>query len=188
MVIMEIYSLEYWTTGGSSRFENALWRAWAKSRYMLKTIPPENINWLKDSDYNWLYRPLQSSKSSRSALISEPTIALPKHTYLLDKRPILKKQRISEGVLQKLMPALSILKRVGEMHGEEGSASANRTRDCLMIDGQSRTLFAYQIRSKSVRVLLCRSTLWLGGVYTSCVGRVNDTVSASALLLRRLLL
>jgi hypothetical protein len=30
---------------GLSRLENALWRAWAKLNYKLKTIPPEDINW-----------------------------------------------------------------------------------------------------------------------------------------------
>jgi hypothetical protein len=30
---------------GPSRLENALWRVWAKSKYKLKTIPPEDINW-----------------------------------------------------------------------------------------------------------------------------------------------
>ncbi|PVH91223.1 hypothetical protein DM02DRAFT_468692, partial [Periconia macrospinosa] len=49
---------------GRSRFENALWRAWAKSRYKLKTISPEDINWHKDSDYNWLYGPFQSPSNS----------------------------------------------------------------------------------------------------------------------------
>lgn len=135
---------------GSSRFENSLWRAWAKSKYKLKTIPPENINWLKDSDYNRLYGPLQSSKSSRCALISGPTITFLKHTCLLGKKSILKKRSISEVVLQKLMPALPVLKRVGEVHVEHGSASADRTRDCPMVDGAVTDSITYPIQSKSV--------------------------------------
>jgi hypothetical protein len=29
----------------ATRLENASWRAWAKARYKLKTIPPETLNW-----------------------------------------------------------------------------------------------------------------------------------------------
>ncbi|KAL9933977.1 hypothetical protein V8E36_007059 [Tilletia maclaganii] len=40
------------------RLENASWRTWAKQRGKLKTISPETLNWLKDSDVTWLYGPL----------------------------------------------------------------------------------------------------------------------------------
>ncbi|KAK0555315.1 protein phosphatase regulator [Tilletia horrida] len=40
------------------RLENASWRTWAKQRGNLKTISPETLNWLKDSDVTWLYGPL----------------------------------------------------------------------------------------------------------------------------------
>ncbi|KAH7111843.1 hypothetical protein B0J11DRAFT_543152 [Dendryphion nanum] len=75
---------------GSSRFENALWRAWAISKYKLKIIPPENINWAKESDHNWLYGPFQSSNCSRSASISGRTISIPKPTRSLGKRQLLR--------------------------------------------------------------------------------------------------
>ncbi|PVH68229.1 hypothetical protein DL98DRAFT_522872 [Cadophora sp. DSE1049] len=29
----------------SARLENALWRTWTKSRYRLKTVPPETLDW-----------------------------------------------------------------------------------------------------------------------------------------------
>ncbi|CCH41367.1 Midasin [Wickerhamomyces ciferrii] len=42
----------------SARLENASWRTWAQAKYHLKTISPEAVNWLKDSDVTWLYGPL----------------------------------------------------------------------------------------------------------------------------------
>ncbi|KAI8887812.1 hypothetical protein K501DRAFT_241532 [Backusella circina FSU 941] len=42
------------------RLENASWRTWAKQRNNLKTISPETLNWLKDSDVTWLYGPLHT--------------------------------------------------------------------------------------------------------------------------------
>ncbi|EPQ56281.1 hypothetical protein GLOTRDRAFT_120851 [Gloeophyllum trabeum ATCC 11539] len=41
-----------------ARLENASWRTWWKQRNGLKTISPESLNWLKDSDVTWLYGPL----------------------------------------------------------------------------------------------------------------------------------
>ncbi|KAL8283871.1 hypothetical protein RQP46_005303 [Phenoliferia psychrophenolica] len=43
------------------RLENASWRTWAKQRGNLKTISPETLNWLKDSDVTWLYGPLHTA-------------------------------------------------------------------------------------------------------------------------------
>ncbi|KAI0366976.1 hypothetical protein BV20DRAFT_951134 [Pilatotrama ljubarskyi] len=40
------------------RLENASWRTWWKQRNKLRTISPETLNWLKDSDVTWLYGPL----------------------------------------------------------------------------------------------------------------------------------
>jgi hypothetical protein len=31
--------------GQKSRLENASWRTWAKSKYRLRTISPETLNW-----------------------------------------------------------------------------------------------------------------------------------------------
>ncbi|KAF8273055.1 hypothetical protein EI94DRAFT_1696896 [Lactarius quietus] len=36
------------------RLENASWRTWWKQRNKLKTVSPETLNWLKDSDVTWL--------------------------------------------------------------------------------------------------------------------------------------
>jgi len=43
------------------RLENASWRTWAKQKYSLKTVNPEKLNWLKDSDVTWLYGPLHTA-------------------------------------------------------------------------------------------------------------------------------
>ncbi|KZV68013.1 hypothetical protein PENSPDRAFT_31255 [Peniophora sp. CONT] len=43
------------------RLENASWRTWWKQRNKLKTISPETLNWLKDSDVTWLYGPLHTA-------------------------------------------------------------------------------------------------------------------------------
>ncbi|CAG8506571.1 18748_t:CDS:2 [Gigaspora margarita] len=43
------------------RLENASWRTWAKQKYHLKTVNPEKLNWLKDSDVTWLYGPLHTA-------------------------------------------------------------------------------------------------------------------------------
>ncbi|EJD47909.1 hypothetical protein AURDEDRAFT_113193 [Auricularia subglabra TFB-10046 SS5] len=45
-----------------TRLENASWRTWWKQRNKLKTISPETLNWLKDSDVTWLYGPLHSAQ------------------------------------------------------------------------------------------------------------------------------
>ncbi|KZP19381.1 hypothetical protein FIBSPDRAFT_689902, partial [Athelia psychrophila] len=43
------------------RLENASWRTWWKQRNNLKTVMPETLNWLKDSDVTWLYGPLHTA-------------------------------------------------------------------------------------------------------------------------------
>ena len=45
------------------RLENASWRTWAKQRGNLKTISPDTLNWLKESDVTWLYGPLHGDTS-----------------------------------------------------------------------------------------------------------------------------
>ncbi|WKT43848.1 Nitrogen regulatory protein areA, GATA-like domain [Fusarium oxysporum f. sp. vasinfectum] len=47
----------------STRFKNAYWRIWTKYKNNLKTMPPEALNWLKDSDASWLYGPVQQGAS-----------------------------------------------------------------------------------------------------------------------------
>ncbi|KAL9937509.1 hypothetical protein V8E36_003918 [Tilletia maclaganii] len=44
------------------RLENASWRTWMKQMRKLKTVSPETLNWLKDSDVTWLYGPLHQGQ------------------------------------------------------------------------------------------------------------------------------
>ncbi|GAA5803848.1 hypothetical protein HPULCUR_009333 [Helicostylum pulchrum] len=48
------------TIANGIRLENASWRTWAKQRNNLKTVSPDTLNWLKDSDVTWLYGPLHT--------------------------------------------------------------------------------------------------------------------------------
>ncbi|ONH65238.1 Resistance to glucose repression protein 1 [Cyberlindnera fabianii] len=51
----------------SARLENASWRTWAQAKYHLKTVSPESVNWLKDSDVTWLYGPLYKESEQANA-------------------------------------------------------------------------------------------------------------------------
>ncbi|KXN84252.1 hypothetical protein AN958_12825 [Leucoagaricus sp. SymC.cos] len=100
------------------RLENASWRTWWKQRNKLKTVSPETLNWLKDSDVTWLYGPLHtavdwsppprpepvpdsvdsgkaSSTQDRLDLHSLPSPNLP-HPQQPRTKPILKHRSISE--------------------------------------------------------------------------------------------
>ncbi|PFH50243.1 hypothetical protein AMATHDRAFT_4152 [Amanita thiersii Skay4041] len=80
------------------RLENASWRTWWKQRNKLKTITPETLNWLKDSDVTWLYGPLHTAVDwtppARPQLernnSSQIPVNPPRH------KPILKHRSISE--------------------------------------------------------------------------------------------
>ncbi|PWN20008.1 hypothetical protein BCV69DRAFT_215877 [Microstroma glucosiphilum] len=78
------------------RLENASWRTWAKQRGNLKTINPETLNWLKDSDVTWLYGPLHEHADP----VPPPKIASTQDRLDLEvsmqKKSILKHRTISE--------------------------------------------------------------------------------------------
>ncbi|SPO29173.1 related to REG1 - regulatory subunit for protein phosphatase Glc7p [Ustilago trichophora] len=78
------------------RLENASWRTWAKQRGNLKTISPETLNWLKDSDVTWLYGPLHEHVES----VPPPKLATTADRLDLDDghrvRSILKHRTISD--------------------------------------------------------------------------------------------
>ncbi|KAJ8695341.1 protein phosphatase regulator [Pleurotus ostreatus] len=97
------------------RLENASWRTWWKQRNKLKTVTPETLNWLKDSDVTWLYGPLHTAVdwfppsrpppcSSNADADSHPNANSPQPTPLdLESpslnpkhKPILKHRSISE--------------------------------------------------------------------------------------------
>lgn len=116
-----------------ARLENASWRTWAKSKYKLKTITPETLNWfescqnfvvdcfrLKDCDVTWLYGPLQSQVGSLVRAHTEPASpatspsTTPRHkmsrssSFNTPSKPILKKRSYSEVMLTSF---------VGKTHG-----------------------------------------------------------------------
>ncbi|KAF2835566.1 hypothetical protein M501DRAFT_918275, partial [Patellaria atrata CBS 101060] len=98
--------------GERSRLENASWRSWAKSKYQLKTVSPETLNWLKDYDLTWLYGPLQTANtSSFSQQASEPASNISKSNSFLNKKPILKKRSMSELMLQRSISTSSLVKQ-----------------------------------------------------------------------------
>ncbi|KAI5999292.1 hypothetical protein F5J12DRAFT_906709 [Pisolithus orientalis] len=90
------------------RLENASWRTWWKKRNGLKTVTPETLNWLKDSDVTWLYGPLHTaipppytpkpSPTTAAALdlpsTPSPTLSQPPGGFV--RKPILKHRSISE--------------------------------------------------------------------------------------------
>ncbi|KAM0787511.1 hypothetical protein ACM66B_003583 [Microbotryomycetes sp. NB124-2] len=86
------------------RLENASWRTWAKQRGNLKTISPETLNWLKDSDVTWLYGPLHTNVDA---------VPPPKESTMSDRlnleplRPLDAKQqkKVDEGAAQTPVPS-----------------------------------------------------------------------------------
>lgn len=130
------------------RLENASWRTWAKQRSNLKTISPETLNWLKDSDVTWLYGPLhtavdpvpparisstqdrfnldgepQSTHShSPSTVNSRPGSSASTRSSKAPGKPILKHRSLSE--------ILGVgLSRNGESASEEGSEDGKSRHD-----------------------------------------------------------
>lgn len=123
--------------GNSARLENASWRTWAKSKYRLRTVSPERLNWyvlgflvllhsrtlavrggcssvtrLKDCDVTWLYGPLQNHCNKGFLPCDTPGGSrLSKTNSFLNKKPILKKRSMSEIMLQRSISASSLLKQ-----------------------------------------------------------------------------
>ncbi|KAH9203304.1 hypothetical protein DL95DRAFT_504868 [Leptodontidium sp. 2 PMI_412] len=96
--------------GNSTRLENASWRTWTKSKYRLKAVSPETLNWLKDCDATWLYGPLQTSSDNLSSpSTSAAGIGISQLNCFLNKKPILKKRSRSEVMVQMSKSASSLL-------------------------------------------------------------------------------
>ncbi|KAH7472018.1 hypothetical protein FOMA001_g13327 [Fusarium oxysporum f. sp. matthiolae] len=86
----------------SARLENACWRTWTKYKNNLKTMSPETLNWLKDSDVSWLYGPVQQGASKVYCTQTAPSGAsLLQSNSLVDtnRKTILKKRSISDIIL-----------------------------------------------------------------------------------------
>ncbi|KAL1965311.1 hypothetical protein VTN77DRAFT_5913 [Rasamsonia byssochlamydoides] len=96
------------------RLENASWRTWAKSKYNLRTVSPETLNWLKDCDVTWLYGPLQTdSKQPPISNTSPPPSGVSSANSYLDRKSILKKKTASEAILQRSLSQHTLLKHAG---------------------------------------------------------------------------
>ncbi|KAG8703815.1 hypothetical protein FRC08_002622 [Ceratobasidium sp. 394] len=77
------------------RLENASWRTWWKQRNKLRTISPETLNWLKDSDVTWLYGPLHTAEPvppHKESTLSDKLDLV----KAAGKKPILKHRTITE--------------------------------------------------------------------------------------------
>lgn len=100
------------TYSNSPRLENASWRTWAKSKYQLKTVSPETLNWMKDHDVTWLYGPLQTGNVKAFNLNSTPPASrLSRSNSFASKKPILKKRSLSEIMLQRSISSSTLMKQ-----------------------------------------------------------------------------
>lgn len=121
--------------GQRSRLENASWRTWAKAKYHLRTVSPETLNWLKESDVTWLYGPLKPAEShpvTSGGQYSEPYNRLSKSNSFCVKKPILKKRSMSEVMLQKSLSTSSLVKQAAaavQAHPLRRSASQRSVPD-----------------------------------------------------------
>lgn len=80
------------------RLENASWRTWWQKRGKLKTVNPQKLNWLKDSDVTWLYGPLHQAPvpvpPPKIASLADKLDILP--PLPKGRKPILKKRTLAE--------------------------------------------------------------------------------------------
>ncbi|KAK5174402.1 protein phosphatase regulator [Saxophila tyrrhenica] len=112
--------------GQRSRLENASWRTWAKSKYHLRTISPETLNWLKESDVTWLYGPLKPAQTHPiTSNASTPQSHLSKSSSFV-KKPILKKRSVSEVMLQKSLSTSSLVKQAAASVQAQATKSPRR--------------------------------------------------------------
>ncbi|KAL8943525.1 MAG: hypothetical protein Q9216_000983 [Gyalolechia sp. 2 TL-2023] len=96
----------------STRLENASWRTWAKSKYRLKTVSPETLNWMKDHDVTWLYGPLQSNANRHfNCGYTCAASCLSRSDSFASKKPILKKRSLSELMLQRSISSSTLIQQ-----------------------------------------------------------------------------
>ena len=114
--------------GQRSRLENASWRTWAKTKNHLRTISPETLNWLKESDVTWLYGPLKLAESHPiTSNYSEPASHLSKNNSFINKKPILKKRSMSEVMLQKSISTSSLVSQAAAAVQAQQSRQSRRS-------------------------------------------------------------
>ncbi|KAM6497219.1 hypothetical protein JOM56_007692 [Amanita muscaria] len=129
------------------RLENASWRTWWKQRNKLKTITPETLNWLKDSDVTWLYGPLHTATDWTFPV--KPKADNPETpldgTNQLRHKPILKYRSISE-LLTSELPSSPVFSP-DDLESEETQPQADVASDVSVPDSQATS-------SKSARPAL----------------------------------
>ncbi|PTB44715.1 hypothetical protein M441DRAFT_132363 [Trichoderma asperellum CBS 433.97] len=115
----------------SARLENASWRNWVKVKNNLKTISPDELNWLKDYDTTWLFGPLQcSSKNANPPCNEASSVALSKTDFNLNKKPILKRNNLPEFIPQGSLECAPLLKQTtATIPAQETCESLKRGED-----------------------------------------------------------
>ncbi|WEW58554.1 protein phosphatase regulator [Emydomyces testavorans] len=93
------------------RLENAVWRSWLKTKYRLKTVTPESLNWLKDADVTWLFGPLQVDDDCCPSNRPSSPIDSPTSSSFLKTKPILKKTGTPQPILQHSISTSSLLQK-----------------------------------------------------------------------------
>ncbi|KAL9115618.1 MAG: hypothetical protein Q9187_007229 [Circinaria calcarea] len=118
--------------GNISRLENASWRTWAKSKYRLKTVSPDTLNWMKDHDVTWLYGPLQTCNTSAFDSDSAPPAShLSRSNSFSTKKPILKKRSLSEIMLQRSISSSTLMKQAIAALRAQEPAQVSRARPVI---------------------------------------------------------
>ncbi|KAL8800615.1 MAG: hypothetical protein Q9182_005077, partial [Xanthomendoza sp. 2 TL-2023] len=122
--------------GNSTRLENASWRTWAKSKYRLKTVSPETLNWYvggnDDHDVTWLYGPLQSDAGKfvlpNSGLNDNDLLC---GNSLASKKPILKKRSLSELMHQRSISSSTLIQQATDALKAQRPEQRSRDRPVL---------------------------------------------------------
>ncbi|KAJ6498305.1 hypothetical protein DFH09DRAFT_1376118 [Mycena vulgaris] len=124
------------------RLENASWRTWWKQRNKLKTVTPETLNWLKDSDVTWLYGPLHTAVDWSPPPKPKPdptevgklSSAEDRLDLAAKHKPILKHRTISEQLTSDLVvsPVFSPVESEEEDETVHSRFTPNATRPPLL--------------------------------------------------------
>lgn len=133
----------------SPRLENASWRTWTKSKYRLKTVSPETLNWyenedsrrsywklivhrMKDHDVTWLYGPLQTGNARPLRLDpAPPANQISRCDSFALKKPILKKRTLSEIMLQHSLSSSTLMKQATDALRAQQPGKVLRDRPAL---------------------------------------------------------
>lgn len=168
----------------SARLENASWRTWAQAKYGLKTISPEEVNWLKDCDVTWLYGPLykeptqsdlykggrtkNSAASLNHALRNKPIKKESKSRNLNAPKPILKKRSVAERILSHA----SYMRLQAQMHDQQHSPSNDSTSSSPMYGGGSPSIASHDLH-RSASPMSLNHSAHLDLSHTTSVGSVG---------------